>query len=295
MSVVEFWPNFFIVGAPKAGTTSLYAYLRQHPDVYMSPVKEPHFFSRVSASKPFGTVLFQPIVNRRTYLKLFRDGRQHAIVGEASTSYLWDNGAAGRILSVNPRAKILISLRDPVERAYSHYLNNVREGIEERPFSVAIHEEQSSQLCDWLRSYVDIGRYTNQVRRYRDLFAEQVKVVVFEEFVADPIPMMNSLCDFLNLDASCLDRISYGVYNRHDWRPRNRLSRHVMQNVMLRRIAETTTPQRLRDRVGELLVVPAEKPLLPEAARDELEAIYEPDGKSLVALLKRPLPWVSSE
>ena len=137
------WPNLFLVGAAKAGTTSVYDELARHPAIYMSPIKEPHFFSRIEPSPRAGGLLPSrqrpgrvpgPVRSRRPTEQL---------VGEASTSYLWDGHAAERIERVAPEASILIMLRDPVERAYSQYWNDVREGLERRPFPEALAEERA--------------------------------------------------------------------------------------------------------------------------------------------------------
>ena len=105
------WPNLFVVGAAKAGTTSLWRYLDQHPAIYMSPVKEPHYFSS------FTPGLFPAVKDEGEYLRLFRDAGDAPLRGEASASYLWDAETPRRHPSRSPDAKIVISLRDPVERA----------------------------------------------------------------------------------------------------------------------------------------------------------------------------------
>ena len=107
------------------------------------------------------------------------------MLGEASTSYLWDTHAAERIKRAVPEARILIMLRDPVDRAYSQYWNDVREGIERRSFLDALAEEQRSGPGGWGVSslYIDCGRYADQVARYLDRFGARVQVLFFEDFV----------------------------------------------------------------------------------------------------------------
>ena len=128
---VGMWPNLFLVGAAKAGTTSVYDELARHPAIYMSPMKEPHYFSRIQPS-PERAAFFPHVTDEDEYMALFDGVTEERLVGEASTSYLWDASAAERIQSVAPEASILIMLRNPVERAYSQYWNDVREGIEAR-------------------------------------------------------------------------------------------------------------------------------------------------------------------
>ena len=109
------WPNFFIVGAAKAGTTSLYQYLKQIPGIYMSPVKEPHYFSRRVIPDDHH---YRPIRDKEKYLSLFKKVNNEKVVGEASPTYLRDPEAPRLIHQVSPNARILISLRDPIERPF---------------------------------------------------------------------------------------------------------------------------------------------------------------------------------
>ncbi|MEX0656428.1 MAG: sulfotransferase domain-containing protein, partial [Nitrosopumilaceae archaeon] len=115
----ELWPNFFIVGADKAGTSSLYAYLMNIPGIFMSRYKEPNYFSTMTFGDNHD---LRPIRDKKKYLELFKNVKNEKIVGEASPSYLGDKEAPKLIHKVSPEAKILICLRDPVERVYSHYL-----------------------------------------------------------------------------------------------------------------------------------------------------------------------------
>ena len=130
------WPNLFIAGAAKAGTGYLYTHLGAHPDIRMSGLKEPHFFSQVELwpeVRPFVTT----VTDEGAYLKLF-EGAGERYAGEASTSYFWQPATADRIQERCPDARVIISLRDPVERAYSHYLNDHRAGVEPRSFLDAV-------------------------------------------------------------------------------------------------------------------------------------------------------------
>src|SRR4051812_26973714 len=113
----ETWPNFFIVGAQKAGTTSLYFYLKKIPQVYMSPLKEPFYFASNAVQNNASDV----IRDKREYLRLFENARGYIAVGEATPIYLWDQDAPWLIHQTVPHARIIIILRDPIERAYSNY------------------------------------------------------------------------------------------------------------------------------------------------------------------------------
>src|SRR6266849_533449 len=144
----EIWPNFFLVGAAKAGTTSAYAYLSQHPQVFFPRIKEPHFFTRV---RPSGEQRFfvEAITDRTAYLRLFRGARGFGVVGDASPSYLWHPHVAHRIRARVPDAKIAIILRDPVERAHSHYLMDYREGVQDLSFYEALVRDMNRREKGW--------------------------------------------------------------------------------------------------------------------------------------------------
>src|SRR2546430_3395564 len=162
----ERWPNFFLVGAAKSGTTSLYAALGAHPQIFLSRLREPHFFSTFEVARQ--TARLHGIVrDEGRYLELFRDAASEPVVGEGSTSYLWDAAAPERIAHSAPGAKIVAILRDPVVRAYSHYLNDVREGIESRAFVDAVAAElEHPDSARWPSAYVGFGRYGEQLLRY---------------------------------------------------------------------------------------------------------------------------------
>ena len=199
---MEIWPNFFIVGAGKAGTTSLYNYLREIPEVYMSPEKEPGYFSR-GASEDF---LVPLILDKKKYLKLFKDVKNEKAIGEASPIYLWDPQSPQLIQEVVPNAQIIIILRDPVERAFSHYLM-ASQTIESRTFHDAIHHTPKTKSYHHLtKHYLYDGMYSEYVKRYLDTFGhKKIKIIVFEEFIKDTKKIIIEILKFLNVNASVPD------------------------------------------------------------------------------------------
>ena len=116
---MEKWPNLFIVGAMKSGTTSLYEYLNVIPRIYMSPIKEPKYFHMKGYGKE---VNVKRISDKKNYLNLFEKVNTEKIIGEASPDYLFDPNSPRLIHKKVPNANIIICLRDPVERTFSHYL-----------------------------------------------------------------------------------------------------------------------------------------------------------------------------
>jgi hypothetical protein len=191
-------PNFFIVGAAKAGTSSLYNYIAQHPDVFMPELKEPHFFSEWRSPA-------LEIDSMDEYLRLFEEAPENARVGEASTSYLASAAAAQRIRRFNPNARIIIVLRNPIDRAYSQYWNHVRDNMESLSFEEALQAEpERIREGKWHGFYyVEGGRYAKQVARYMDAFGrDSVRVYLFEDLSQDALGVCRDVLSFLRVDPS---------------------------------------------------------------------------------------------
>ena len=156
-SPMDRWPNFFIVGADKAGTSSLYSYFKEIPEIFMSPIKEPNYFS-VKTMPQNG--LLNTIRDKKKYLALFKNVKNEKILGEASPSYLADPEAANLIHQVSPRSKILISLRDPAERIFSHYLMLKRLQIIKSSLYSEIQVELNKEEDKKITSYFFTMDYT---------------------------------------------------------------------------------------------------------------------------------------
>ncbi len=222
-------PNFFIAGAPKAGTTSLYSYLDQHPQIYMSPIKEPSYFASELRPKNFHPRLQPrmqrevenvrqylagpmtekrfggPVVDWQSYLRLFQNAREGQAIGEASASYLWSPTAAKNISDRIPGAKIVIILRDPAERAYSQYLQAVSEGLVRRSFHEQMRQSMkaSDGPFDVLNPLLELGLYSEQVQRYLRVFpSPNVKIYLYEDYRGNPKDTLADLFRFLSVDPS---------------------------------------------------------------------------------------------
>ena len=208
------WPDFLIVGAAKAGTTSLFRYLGQHPQVFTPVVKEPNYFCR-----PQGLYARSD----QEYAALFanRQPGQHA--GEASVTYLFDEGAPMRIGELLGSPKILILLRNPADRAFSQWSFNFNRGEESLAFDQALAAEPERMrstafhaACHghpWFYFYFQTGCYATQVERYLRAFGrQQVRVYLFEKFVRDPATVCAQVYRFLNIDADFTP--SFEVHNR---------------------------------------------------------------------------------
>lgn len=212
-------PNFLIIGAAKSGTTSLYHYAKQHPQIYMSPVKEPKFFALEGKDLDFrGPGDLERIeggswiTTFEAYSGLFRGITDETAVGEASTLYLYDPKAASRIRHYVPHVKLIVILRDPAERAFSNFLYMTRVGSEPlTDFAEALRDEETRIRNNWMPTwhYKQRGFYYGQLRRYFDEFpSRQIKVYLFEDFIADPGSVLQDLFEFLAVDGTFAPKVS---------------------------------------------------------------------------------------
>ncbi len=289
------WPNLFIVGAARAGTTSLYEYLKGHPDVDMSTVKEPHFFATVhpGAETLLGSIHSRVVSREDEYLGLFPHASTRPILGEASPSYLFDPASPFRIREKVPDAKIVILLREPVDRAYSHYLMDVREGRQSKPFYEALMEDSAAPVKVWgsAHLYVELGLYSEQVGRYLDVFGKnRVRVYLYDDLATNTSGVVRQVCDFIGIDylgGRFFDPSKH--FAKHQV-PRNELLKHLIKNRALRSIALTAVPRPalkwLRDHV---LFISAPKPVMDARAQELLVSIYAPRLSELEDVVKRDL------
>jgi hypothetical protein len=291
--MAEIWPNFFLVGAAKAGTTSTYAYLSQHPQVFFPRIKEPHFFTQVRATRaqrPF----VQAITDRADYLRLFNGARGFSVVGDASPSYLWHPEVPDRIRKRVPHAKIAIILRDPVERAHSHYLMDYREGVQDLNFYDALVRDMNQSEKGWGISslYFELGQYAQQVKRYLETFhLRQIGVFFFEDLRRDVKGALRKLLRFLDLDTAALDRIDISRTHNSYAEPRNELMRRLAGARISRILGQTIIPRRAGTYIFERFFLRhAAKPPIEPRARDLLRELYEPDVAALEKTLGCPLP-----
>lgn len=209
MSGIRRLPTFIIVGAAKSGTTALYEYLRQHPDIFMSPLKEPRFFAVEGEAEPFGGP-FADIENSvsissiEEYYACFKDVKSEKAIGEASTLYLYHPKAPAGIQRYIPHAKLIAILRDPVERAYSGYLMHLMQKREVVSFEEALADEPRRKQENWIWGrYEEVGHYAEQLRRYISRFGrDQIRVYLYEDLKADAGTLVADVFRFLEVDAS---------------------------------------------------------------------------------------------
>ena len=189
-------PTFLIIGAQKAGTTTFYEWLKECEDVYMSPIKETHFFTNLGRNIENEKRNVKVITDEETYWSLFRN-TDSKIIGEASPSYLYSRRAATNISKLIPDCKLIAILRNPVDRAYSNYLHNIRAGIESKSFNQVLIDEDITTFDGYgsRYDYIKKGLYHDQLSRYFNLFNEKnILVLIYEEVFTSE----NSILDAFN-------------------------------------------------------------------------------------------------
>ena len=211
------WPDLYIVGAAKCGTSSLAAYLAQHPQIGMSKRKEPNYFAFIGANlrkmcgPDCGDVLykklyFDSVTTPVEYLELFRDVSDRPVLAEASVRYLYSSTAASRIHEVAPQARIVILLRDPIARAWSHYsMMRYFYNLEPLGWKKALIAEQSRIDAGWDFDwhYLAVGCYATQVKRFIDLFgSNQVRIYWHSAFSRSPLEVIRDIYQFVNIDST---------------------------------------------------------------------------------------------
>lgn len=297
-------PNFLIIGAMKSGTTSLYHYLGQHPQIYMSRIKEPNFFALEGSNLDFdgaeGKEQIQRWVKRESvtsieeYRALFRGAVNATAIGEASPMYLYSPEAPHRIRYYVPEAKLITILRNPVERAYSAFLYLTRDGREPlSEFSQALQVEECRMRnnWEWIWHYRHLGFYYAQLKRYFDVFdRNQIKVYLYEDLRVGLPRVVQDIFRFLEVDEAFVPDTSL----RHNvsGSPKNGLlPRLIFRRNRIKAILRPLFPQVLRQRISESLrsqyLVEA-PPLAPEVRRELLEA-YRDDVLRLESLIERDL------
>lgn len=280
-------PNFFVVGAYKSGTTSLHLYLEQHPEVYVSPVKEPNFFAFGAVGFADASMAFRKSVKTLAeYENLFERAAGFVAIGDVSPEYMTSTVAARAIRSKIPHAKLIAILRNPVERAYSDFLMYRRDGREpETDFLKALDQQaERAARADPTGHYVSSGFYGEQLARYYDIFpADQIKVVLMEDLEASGRHTLSQVCAFLGVDAS-FTPASLAIHNRSG-EASNVLIRTIFQHKdFLAPIAKRVIPEGLRNSIRLKLESKLKKPSLRPDIKSMLAQTYGADVRLLERL-----------
>jgi hypothetical protein len=283
-------PDFFIVGAPRCGTTALYTYLRQHPEVFMPELKEPDFFAEYLGPN-------RRIHSWPDYLALFEGLPEGKRIGEASPSYLASETAATAIKEFSPQASIIIMLRNPIELMHSMYHLRRFSNLEDLPtFEAALQADADGRQVLEL-SYRDRVRFAEQVERYLEVFGrKKVHFVIYDDFRKDTAAIYRDVLRFLEVRGDF--NIEFPVINSSR-RARNRFLWTLLRRppMFVRRIIHPITTRRIRKSVGSFLfglnTVLEPRPALDPRTKEMLRKELASEVERLSTLIGRDLtPWL---
>ncbi|VEP17040.1 Sulfotransferase [Hyella patelloides LEGE 07179] len=283
-------PNLFIVGQPKSGTTALHQFLGQHPEIFMSSIKEPHYFCQdfhTESDRYYGNQRFFDFRTEQDYLQLFTKANSETVLGESSTNYLYSQVAAQKIAQFNPKAKIIIVLREPASFLYSlhsHYVKFTEEN--EADFQRALYleplrqEGQSDSSRVTSPSYLYYSErvdYYSQVKRYYERFdRSQIKIIIFEDFRSQNEVIYQEILDFLEVDRNFTPDYESVNANKE---VRFKAINNLVNNPVLKNISKNILSQEfnefVRDKIVEkFLWHQAPKSVMPEDIKTQLKNRY---------------------
>ncbi len=293
-------PNFLIIGAAKSGTSALYHYIKQHPQIYMSPRKEPHFFSYEGSfpnSQGPNDYINKAIINIEEYRALFNGFSGEPAIGEASPTYLYVQKACERIEQHIPNAKMIAMLRQPAERAFSAFMHLRRDGLETiSDFAKALDVEEWRIQHNWgpIWHYKRSGFYFSQLSRYYARFKrEQIRVYLFEDFNKDPSTCFRDIFQFLGVDTEFQPDTSFrpnvsGI-------PKSQMAQSMMNSLFLkpnpiRASARRILSANLRFRASTALRnMNLERAMIPPTIRTQLTKEFSGEILQLESLINRDL------
>jgi hypothetical protein len=274
-------PDFFIVGASRSGTSSLYFYLREHPEVFMPEEKEPHFFND------------SELRSLEDYVKIFHDANYGQIIGEATSAYLYYYKECikniKKIYELDyKRLKIITILRNPLERAWSYYCLLRRRGRSSKNIYETIQDLKNKKDRFLYHDFIRSGMYYHQVKSFQMHFPF-LKIILFEEFINYPDQILKNIYDFLNLEnRDFLPNNLREVYNVSG-EPRRIIYKPVynflFRNSVIKNVLKPLVPynyrQKLKTRLAKRIV---DKPNMPSDVREYLSPIFKQDLCLLIEL-----------
>lgn len=290
MKAATRFPNLFIIGAMKSGTSSLHEYLHQHPDIFMARMKEPQYFAPHTTrwGQRWGQGQPYPQPGMQWYLDLFRDAGNVSYAGESSVSYTavpWVTGCEKRIHAFNRDARLIYIMRDPVERALSHYWHFVNDGREDLPPLQAVRRREE---------YVARSDYVRQLTPYFETFGrDQIFAFTLEELEADPDGSMRRIFAWLGVRADvpvAIERFNVGRSRLKQTRRHFTFLDTMLKHWRWKRLEAhlpDAVPRALRAIVYRTVDRQAGST---EAATDYLRAVLQPKTRALAALLGREFP-----
>jgi hypothetical protein len=277
-------PNFFVVGAPKCGTTSVYNYLSQHPDIFLPSKKELNFFS--SQEIIFQNLYYDSfmIEHLKDYKHMYKKSKNSDVTGDFSVSYLFYKDTPKKIKNSIPDAKIIIFLRDPSERAFSHYLMDYRLGYLDIPLEELIKKPKKFHL--YYQQIIELGLYYKQVKRYKDIFGDNVKIILFEQLKNNTSFVLKDILGFIGVD-NTVDLAADKKHNPFKI-PKNNLVKKMYTHKKTRNFFSYLTPKIFRKFIFSNFFSNV-KPTISSTTKKSLSNLFEDDIKRLEKLINEDL------
>ena len=278
--------DFFIVGAAKAGTTSLYSYLNKHPEIEMSTIKEPDYFSNEFIEQQSLYYKKESIKSLNKYHSLYSDTK-NLIRGEASVSYLFYEKVPKKIFKYNSRSKVIIMLRNPSDRAYSHYLMDKRLGFVRESFENIVHKKSTHKNSAlFYQQYIELGQYAFQIKNYFDVFSKKnILIIDYDDFIYDSSEVLNKVCVFLNVENRSFSNTNK-VYNKYT-NPSNKLVKILYTFRFLREFIGNFFSESLKIKIQALFFTDEKKPTLNSEIQIFLKEYYKVELEKLSKLLNQ--------
>jgi hypothetical protein len=292
-------PNFLVIGAYKAGTTSLHHYLRSHPDVYVPDRKEPSYYAFAGLSEEetrANPVWRLAVRDRAAYEALFDDWTGETAIGEVSPEYLKNPAAVERIAAELPDVRLVAVLRNPVERAFSDYLMYRRDGREpEADFDRALDLQEERRVAgEATGQYLVTGFYGQQLAPYYERFAaDRICVVLTEDLAADRSAVMARLFGFLGVDPGH-EVADHEEFNRSGVPSSGWVRLAYSARRRLAPVTRVIVPDGVKRRIDGALQDRLERVGLPVGAAERLRDVYREDIELTARLIGRDLSHWSS-
>ncbi|NES04237.1 MAG: sulfotransferase domain-containing protein [Okeania sp. SIO2F4] len=305
-------PNFLLIGAAKAGTTSLTNYLKQHPEIFICPKREPNFFGFVGeychsdgeadqgGKERYEFLRKLSIDDIQAYHSQFEKVKDEKAIGEASPLYLYNSRTPQRIYEYRSDIKIIAILRNPVDRAFSHFVYSRARGKETLSnFFDAIKEEEIEVKNIWYgsRHYVRLGFYYSQLEPYFQLFKpSQIRIYLYKDLADNSSKVMQNIFQFLEVDDSFL--VNTSVRHNQSLMPKNRVLHNLLTNQsQFKKLMKKFLPEKIINAGKNIRNKNLEKPKVdfPVEARNYLISIYKEDILKLQSLINCDLShWLEN-
>lgn len=264
-------PTLFVVGAAKSGTTTICHLLNQHEHVFFPEIKEPHFFcyEEIKNNYYYKSPIYS---NLNQYLNLYTQANKNQILGDGTVHYLYYPKTAQNIYTLSPNAKIIIIIRNPIDRAFSHYLMDIKTGVHNNSFLEILKNKEKYEK--FYIEYVELGLYSKQIQKYIDIFGKKnVKIFTFEKMKNEMPKLINDILSFTNLKEK--NDIDFNE-KKNTYKKPNILVKWLYKNRRIRLFIRDILPQKVITFIYKLFFS-FNKPKIDNESKQILSNIYKND------------------